>query len=126
LVYKEVTLTQNNTIDNVVVKKNYYRSGALWDETPYVNGKMHGIEKWYYESGALRGEIPYLNGDIHGIEKLYYESGALSAETPYVNGKAHGIVKCYDEDKSNIDCLALYDKGLKVASVKFSIKGDRS
>ena len=41
-------MTQNNAIDNVEVKKHYYKSGALYWETPYVNGKMHGIEKWYY------------------------------------------------------------------------------
>jgi len=91
-------MTQNNTIDNVEVIKIYYKSGALWWETPYVNGKRHGIEKGYYESGALEWE------------------------TPYVEGKKHGIEKEYEADKSNIDCLTLYEKGHEVASVKFSIK----
>ena len=119
-------MTQNNSVDKVKVKKNYYKSDALWIETPYVNGKMHGIEKWYYESGALMAETPYVDGKRHGIAKWYYASGALQIETPYVRGKMHGIGKCYEEDKSNINCLALYDKGREVASVKFSIKGDRS
>ena len=114
-------MTQNNSVDKVKVKKNYYKSGALWWEIPYVNGKMHGIEKWYYESGALMAEIPYVDGKRHGIAKWYYASGALQIETPYVRGKMHGIVKSYEADKSNIDCLALYKKGHKVASVKFSI-----
>jgi antitoxin component YwqK of YwqJK toxin-antitoxin module len=90
-------MIQNNTIDNVEVKKHYYKSGALYWETPYVDGKMHGIEKWYYESGALSAEIPYVDSEIHGI------------------------VKSYEADKSNIYRLALYDKGRAVASVKFSI-----
>ena len=110
-------MTQNNAIDNVEVKKSYYESGALWHETPYVNGKIHGIAKQYDESGALMFVTPYLNGDIHGIEKWYYESGALEWETPYVEGKKHGIEKEYEADKSNIDFLALYEKGHKVASV---------
>jgi antitoxin component YwqK of YwqJK toxin-antitoxin module len=119
-------VTQNNSVDKVKVKKNYYKSDALWIETPYVNGKMHGIEKWYYESGALMAETPYVDGKRHGIAKWYYASGALQTETPYVRGKIHGIVKCYEADKSNIYRLALYEKGRKVASVKFGIKGGRS
>jgi len=112
---------QNNTISNVEVRKVYYKSGALWWETPYVNGKRHGVTKDYYESGVLWYETPYVNGKEHGIEKRYYESGALWIETPYVNGKIHGIVKKYEADKSNIVSLALYDKGREVTSVKFSI-----
>ena len=86
-------MTQNNTIAKVVVKKRYYKSGALLRETPYVNGIRHGIAKGYYESGSL-----------------WYE-------TPYVLGNIHGIVKNYEEGKSNIDGLALYEKGHEVASL---------
>ena len=119
-------MTQNNTSGKVEVTKHYYESGALLDEIPYVNGKIHGIEKWYYESGALRRESQYENGKKHGIDKFYYESGALLVETPYVRVNIHGIVKSYEEGKSNIYRLALYEKGHKVASVKFSIKGGHS
>ena len=101
-------MIQNNSNDKVEVKKRYYESGALWRETPYVNGKEHGIEKWYYESGALEWETPYVNGKEHGIVKWYHESGALWEETLYVNGKRHGIEKHYDKDKLNISCLTLY------------------
>jgi antitoxin component YwqK of YwqJK toxin-antitoxin module len=87
LKYKEATVAQNNSNDKVVVKKHCYKSGALWWETPYADGKMHGIERGYYESGALWWE------------------------TPYVDGKKHGIEKNYDKDTSNIARLELYDKG---------------
>jgi len=114
-------MTQNNAIDNVEVKKHYYKSGALERETPYVNEKVHGLAKWYYESGALWADTPYVNGERHGIEKTYYASGALWWEIPYLDGERHGIVKKYEADKSNIVSLALYEKGHKVASFKFSI-----
>ena len=87
-------MTQNTANDKVEVRKEYYESGDLWYETPYVNG------------------------DIHGIVKVYYESGALLNEAPYVNGEIHGIMKAYDEDKANIVCLALYDKGREVVYKK--------
>lgn len=48
------------------------------------------------------------------IRNGYYKSGALLNEAPYVNGEIHGIMKAYDEDKANIVCLALYDKGREV------------
>jgi antitoxin component YwqK of YwqJK toxin-antitoxin module len=112
---------QNNAIDSVEVKKHYYKSGALERETPYVNGKVHGLAKWYYESGALMVETPYVDGKEHGIVKWYYPSGALRRESQYENGKMHGLEKDYEEGKSNIVSLALYDKGREVTSVKFSI-----
>ena len=111
-------MTQDNSIDNVEVKKGYYKSGALWWEVPYVNGEKHGIRKWYYESGALKVETPYVNGEKHGIVKWYYESGALEGETPYVNGKVHGIVKSYDKEKSNIYQLTLCNKDLIFVSLR--------
>jgi antitoxin component YwqK of YwqJK toxin-antitoxin module len=87
-------MTQINAIGNVEIRNGYYKSGALCLETPYVNGERHGIEKEYYESGALW------------------------VETPYVDGEIHGIMKTYDEDKANIVCLALYDKGREVTYKK--------
>jgi antitoxin component YwqK of YwqJK toxin-antitoxin module len=114
-------MTQNNTINTVEVTKEYYSSGALMCETPYVNDKEHGIEKWYYESGALEREVPYVNGRRNGIVKAYYESGALWWEIPLVNGKMHGIKKGYAKDNSNIDRLTLYNSGREVAIVVSNI-----
>jgi antitoxin component YwqK of YwqJK toxin-antitoxin module len=76
--------------------------------------KVEIRKAYYYESGALWGETPYVNGKIHGIAKEYYESGDLEWEIPYVNEKEHGVEKHYDSDKLNIDCLTLYDKGCEV------------
>jgi antitoxin component YwqK of YwqJK toxin-antitoxin module len=114
-------MVQNNPIANVEVRKVYYKSGALWWETPYKNGQRHGILKGYHESGALMVETPYVDGKEHGIVKWYYPSGALRRESQYENGKMHGLEKDYEEGKSNIVSLALYDKGREVTSVKFSI-----
>ena len=40
-------MPQNNTIDTVEVRKEYYPSGALSCETPFVNGYRHGISRDY-------------------------------------------------------------------------------
>ena len=112
-------MIQDNSKDEVVIIKGYYKSGALRYETPFVYGtKKHGAEKGYYESGALGWETPYVNGHVHGIAKNYYESGALKWEAPYVDGKMHGIEKSYNKDKANIECLSLYKKGQRVISMR--------
>jgi len=46
-----------------------------------------GIEKTYYESGALKDEIPFVNGRVHGVMRRYYESGSLQNETTAEEGK---------------------------------------
>jgi len=40
-------MSQDNTKDTVELKKEYYESGALSSETPFVKGKAHGIKKRY-------------------------------------------------------------------------------
>jgi antitoxin component YwqK of YwqJK toxin-antitoxin module len=97
-------MTQDNSINNDgdEIRRGYYKSGALWWETSYVNGKRHGIDKWYRKSGALSWEIPYVNGEVHGIEKYY------------------------DEDGANIEYLVLYKEDQEVASIKSNIYGDQS
>ncbi|MFA5706724.1 MAG: hypothetical protein WDA41_10255 [Candidatus Neomarinimicrobiota bacterium] len=110
-------MVQDNFIDKVEVKKVYYKSGALWWETPYVNGKIHGIAKEYYSTGVLRREIPYVNGKRYGIERGYYESGSLWYETPYKDGIRHGISKNYDKDTLNINCLILCKRSYEVLTI---------
>ena len=95
----------------------YHRSGAILAETPYKNGKMHGIEKFYYESGDLWYETPYVNGKKHGIEHIYYTSGSIMLEVPYKHGIKHGVAKYYDKYNSNILSATLYDNGKNVLSM---------
>ena len=110
-------MTQNNSIDEVEIRKTYYESGALWLEIPYVDGYKHGIEKEYYESGVLACETPHVNGTIQGIARVYYMSGAICYETPHKNGYKYGIAKHYDKDNINIDCLILYKGNRKVSTL---------
>ena len=93
--------SERDKISGCVEKEYVDAYGArLWFETPYKNGKKHGIAKRYYENGNLEYETPYKNGKKHGIEKWYYENGNLWYETPYENDKRHGIAKAYYENGS--------------------------
>lgn len=53
------------------------------------------IDRWYYESGGLKYETPYKDGKSHGIDKSYWENGKLLYETIYENDKKNGIEKWY-------------------------------
>ena len=68
--------------------KEYFESGQLKDEEPYVDGKPHGTRKGYYESGGqLWYERTYVDGKYHGAYKEYYESGQLNFECTCVKYK---------------------------------------
>ena len=70
--YQDGTYCNCDAID-----KRYYKSGALWFEMPYVNGKPQGTVMVYFESGTIRSERPYVDGRMHGMRKDFFESGAL-------------------------------------------------
>jgi len=53
--------------------KKYYDNGQLQCETPYLNGKKHGLLKWWYYNGQLRYEVTRKNNLQCGakIEFIY-------------------------------------------------------
>jgi antitoxin component YwqK of YwqJK toxin-antitoxin module len=67
------------------IRKDYYDSGEIKCETPYINNKAHGIEKWYYKSGQIESEIPFINDKRTGIEKEYYKSGQIKYELSIID-----------------------------------------
>ena len=100
--YKSGKIFSEGTYINGRIKdalKCYYESGALLAETPTPddNGKLNGIAKWYYESGKLQTEIPYVNGKVNGVKKIYYENGKLQEEDPKTDGEINGTVRIYYE-----------------------------
>ena len=69
-------------------------------EFPYQNGELHGIMKEYYVSGQLKAEMPWVNNTEHGlncISKKYYKNGQIKEESWYVDGYLRGTNN-YDEN----------------------------
>jgi antitoxin component YwqK of YwqJK toxin-antitoxin module len=83
------------------VEKQYYESGKIEYERPYVNGKRNGMVKKYYESGKLEMENQYADDKIIGSVKFYYESGKLKSEVKYTDD-IEGETKNYDETGKEI------------------------
>jgi antitoxin component YwqK of YwqJK toxin-antitoxin module len=56
-----------------------------------VNGDIHGVGKLYYESGALWEETPYVNGIRQGIEK-HYDKDNLNIEYIKLYKRDHEVL----------------------------------
>ncbi len=56
----------------------------------YSDGLGHGIQQ-RYRSGALVEESTFINGLEHGIRKEWHANGMPAALTPFLEGKEHGI-----------------------------------
>jgi len=50
---------------------NYHSNGNRSSETPFVNGKIHGLQIWGHSNGNRWDEIPFKNSLEHG-SKIYF------------------------------------------------------
>ena len=108
------------TIPDGIVKE-YYKSGAVYKEFIYKNGKPEGQCKTYYANKKLNREDTYINGKINGLTKLYDEKGFLKAEINYKDDVQDGITKIYKNGKlrSELD----YKMGKMISKKTYSDKG---
>ena len=97
------------TIPDGIVRA-YYQSGALMEETHYLNGMRDGMSTWYYETGIVKGKRTYKAGKLDGIIKWYYTTGSLGTEFNYKNGKLEGLTKLYWEN-GNVKAEDYYENG---------------
>ncbi len=103
----------------VGISRGYYgKSGKLFCETPYVNGKKNGVEKIYYTDGSLHEEFPNINGKKNGIVKEYNEDGTIICECAYVNGKKNGIERVYYK-KDTLERECSYKRDIENGVEKF-------
>lgn len=50
----------------------YLKNGQLSFDTPYVDGKLHGIRKSWYENGKLQCEESYVDGKLSKRKEWEY------------------------------------------------------
>jgi hypothetical protein len=101
------------------IKKQYYKSGKIKSETPYVDGKINGVKKAYFENGVLESEDPMINGQTNGTYKWYFESGMLRVEVDYINGKRNGMQRYYYKS-GNIEMETIFKDGEITSSKTFN------
>lgn len=69
------------------VKRTYYRNGNLYTRIGYnALGQKHGIDAMFFEDcpGILLWETPYVNGKRHGVEYEYDRAGNIKYKAYYL------------------------------------------
>ena len=70
-----------------------YANGTKSEVTPYVDGKINGMEFNYYANGSKYGVTPFVNGKKDGTQIWYNEDGSLKEEFVFENGKQISRIK---------------------------------
>jgi len=73
------------------IETEYYQNGNKSSETPYVNGKIHGLQIYWYENGNKSSKTLYFNGIIVDNIKIWHEDGSFFAKVPHVKNQVHGF-----------------------------------
>ena len=95
-----------------------WEDGSKMEETPYVDGKEHGMVFGYNRDGSKSRETPYVDGKSHGTAIFYWKNGSKKVETPWVNSKKHGTMIEYYEDGSKVREV-VYENGKTIYSRAF-------
>lgn len=59
------------------VKRDYYKSGLLWQEIPCRDDVPHGLWRTFHNNGQVESEKPYMQGKLHGVCRQWAWSGKL-------------------------------------------------
>lgn len=88
----------------------------------YVNGKLNGVRKVFYKSGEIAEETQYKDGIKNGTYKSYAENGIVLEESAYKNGEYDGLAVFRNVD-NQIAAQGLFKSGKKVGIWKMLVKG---
>ncbi|WNM20178.1 toxin-antitoxin system YwqK family antitoxin [Flavobacterium capsici] len=88
----------------------------------YSNGKLNGVRKVFYKSGELAEETNYKDGIKDGVSKIYLENGVVVEESIYKNGEYDGKAIFRTSD-NQIASEGVFKNGKKVGIWKVLEKG---
>ena len=89
---------------------------------PYVNGKLNGVRKVFYKSGKIAEESTYKDGIKSGIYKSYAENGIVLEDSNYKNNFYDGPA-IYRNASNEITGQGVFKNGKKVGMWKMLVKG---
>ena len=81
------------------VRKVYFPTGKIAEETTYVNGVKQGPYKKYTEKGLVLEEAVYVKDQFHGAATYRNDAGEVVSTGKYKNGRKEGIWKFYKGGK---------------------------
>ena len=66
--------------------RDWHKSGQLWLEGHWKDGKRNGTDRIWDKNGQLKLESHWKNDKQHGISRLWYTNGQLQLETHWKDG----------------------------------------
>ena len=81
------------------------------------------IKKTYYPSGKLENESSYRCGILDGISKSYKENGEIISEGTYKNGKRSGFTSSFLLDESREEIRYWDDKENQYTRMSYDLNG---
>ena len=100
----------------------FHTNGGVAKETPYVSGKIVGVEKEYYENGNLRSVCQYQEGVREGLYQQYYDDGNVKMSQEWKRGVKQGKLHVYDP-VGNLSMYAIMEMDTVVFVQRFDEKG---
>lgn len=88
----------------------------------YVNGKLNGVRKVFYNSGKIAEETTYKNGVKDGPYKSYAENDVVMEESNYKNDQLDGPA-IYRDATNKVSGQGSFKDGKKVGIWKILEKG---
>ena len=88
----------------------------------YVSGKLEGVKKVFYPSGKLAQETVYKNGLKEGLDKRYSENGTIIEESNYKNNEFDGLA-IFRSPSNVVVAKGLFVKGKKSGIWEFNTNG---
>jgi antitoxin component YwqK of YwqJK toxin-antitoxin module len=103
--------------------KYYHENSPMVMTTEfYVNGKLNGVRKVFYKSGKIAEETTYKSGVKDGVYKSYAENDVVLEESNYKNGLLDGQAT-YRDATNNITAQGIFKNGKKASIWKILDKG---
>ncbi|MGS0524987.1 toxin-antitoxin system YwqK family antitoxin [Zobellia nedashkovskayae] len=73
-------------------------NGTLSEESHYVNGVLHGEQKYWYATGEISKVRNLVEGKEEGMQKAWLQNGKLYVNYEAKNGRIFGMKRvnsCY-------------------------------
>lgn len=86
-------ITGNEKFDGRV--KYYFKTGKLYREIAYKEGKMDGKFSEYFDTGELLETGRYEDNMKTGSWRIFYKNGKIKEKGKYEKGKKIGVWKTY-------------------------------
>jgi len=88
----------------------------------YSNGKLNGVRKVYYKSEKIAEETTYKNALKEGVYKKYAENGIVLEESIYKNNQYEGLA-IFKSAENIVTSKGVFKNGKKVGIWEFTKEG---